>query len=262
MNDKVRVLVCVNALTSVNAYVYANHCQTWFRLGKEWPNAQFFFFSPPRMSIDRARNTAAKAALEQQCDYLWFIDDDVLVPIGAFKLLVEADYDIIAGVIVVRGYPYNAMFFKFDETKSLVHYNDYLEKSDPAKRVIDVDAVGFSCALIKVELLKELNPPYFVTGSSNTEDIYFCMKAIDAKGRENLKIGVHRDVICGHVGDARVFLPSNIEYHKALDEFENPAIVEIDNTKEAEEERKRSQDRGEAYLTRLGITEKIKYAQS
>lgn len=257
-----RVLVGVNTLTTLNQYVYANHCQMWYRLGKEYPETQFFFFSPPRMSIDRMRNTAAKVALEQECDYLMFVDDDVLVPFRGFNRLIEANYDILAGIAVIRGYPYNLMAFKFDDKMNLVHFNTF-EKEDPTKRVLDVDAVGFSCVLIKTKLLKEIRTPYFVSSVNSTEDIYFCMKAIDQFKRENLKIGIHRDVICGHLGDAKVYMPSNIEYHKALDEFENPAIVEMDNTAEATEMRKRAADRGEEYIKRLGIDKKLeKYAKT
>ena len=257
-----RVLVGVNTLTTLNQYVYANHCQMWYRLGKDYPETQFFFFSPPRMSIDRMRNTSAKVALEQECDYLMFVDDDVLVPFRGFNKLIEANYDIIAGITVIRGYPYNLMAFKFDETGNLVHFNTF-EKEDPTRRVLDVDAVGFSCVLIKTHLLQKLPPPYFVTSPGNTEDIYFCMKAIDKLGRANLNIGIHRDVICGHLGDAKVYMPSNIEYFKALDEFEDPNIVAMDNTVEAEEARKKNQDRGAEYLTRLGIDKKLeKYAKA
>ena len=44
-----------------------------------------------------------------------FIDDDVLLDhtVDTTKLLVEADKDIVAGVTLIRGYPYHPMIFNF-----------------------------------------------------------------------------------------------------------------------------------------------------
>lgn len=237
-----KILVGVNTLTSVNQYAYANHCQFWYRLGRNYLEDQFLFFTPPRMSIDRMRNTAAKVALEQEADYLMFIDDDVLIPHNTLGKLRETDYDIIAGVTVIRGYPFNMMMFKSENNgATLRNYNDYVNFIDPLTKIVDADAVGFSCVLIKTELLKKVSAPYFVTGLYNTEDVYFCMKAIEELGRENLRIGVHCGVVTGHIGDAKVYTPDNVSYYRDLEEFENPNLASID-------EAKSRGDRGDAYL--------------
>ena len=60
-------------------------------------------------------------ALENEVDYVVFIDDDVLLPtdIDSLGRLKSANKHIIAGWTVIRGYPYNNMFFKSNEKGGL-----------------------------------------------------------------------------------------------------------------------------------------------
>ena len=175
-----KILVAVNTLTSVESSVYSNHCQFWFRLGRSSPH-DFILYHPKRTSIDRMRNTAAKLAIENGCDYLLFVDDDVLIPVNAIDCLIEADGDCVAGWTIIRGYPFKNMFFRYSKELNLVNLRDdeLPEGSlkEDSREIIPVDAVGFSCVLLKVESLKKVETPYFVTGPYNTEDIYFCVKA-------------------------------------------------------------------------------------
>ena len=82
-----KILVGVNTLTSVDQLVYLSHCQFWTRTVKQYPNDEFMFFAPHRMSIDNMRNASVKVALQHNCDYLLFIDDDVIVEPHTFKSL-------------------------------------------------------------------------------------------------------------------------------------------------------------------------------
>jgi len=236
-----KVFILVNTLHSVTASVYANHLHMIGWSAKHIPGLEFEFWAPPRMSIDNARNTAAQYALERECDYLFFLDDDVQVPPFALKALLEADKDVVAGLIMIRGYPFNVMAFKFEnkkvngENKRNLGYfnnlaqerlvkNDWIAEADLAKkrpkltkrqwsklpmRLVPLqacDAVGFSCCLIKVDVLKPLETPYFLTGKYHTEDVYFCMK-ITENLRPKPSIYLHTGVQGGHMLN-----PEPIEY--------------------------------------------------
>ena len=174
--NRKRILVGVNTLTSVSRAVYSNHCQFWYRLGRSYPDFDFILCHPERMAIDNMRNMAAKVALENDVDYILFIDDDVLVPLDTLGRLLACDADIAAGWTLIRGYPYKNMFFKFigDDKRALQNWQEPV-KND--RGLFEVDAVGFSCCLIKVEHMKKIPQPYFVTGPFNTEDVYYCLKA-------------------------------------------------------------------------------------
>ena len=137
------------------------------------------------MSIDRMRNAAAEYALALECDFLLFIDDDILVHENTIESLVQANRDIVMADTLIRGYPFHSMSFKVTEVKSedscedtikLEHFDDILEHVDE-NGIADCAAVGFSCCLIKTELLKRLPKPYFCTSANSTEDVYFCLNA-------------------------------------------------------------------------------------
>src|SRR5580658_11370591 len=174
-----KIMLGVNTLTTLEQPVYASHCQFLYNLGKNHPNDVLYFNTPRRMSIDRMRNQTAKLALEGECDYLMFVDDDVVIPSNAFDRLLACEADIAAGWTIIRGYPFQNMHFRHPSDNPSALENvphsvmDELEKG----AILPVDAVGFSCVLINCNLLKRVPPPWFVTGPHNTEDIYFCMKS-------------------------------------------------------------------------------------
>lgn len=265
-----KVFVLVNTLQSVSSFVYANHVEFFTYTKKERPDIEFQFFTPHRMSIDMARNMAADLAMKYKCDYLMFIDDDVLIPKDTLLRLLEADKDIVAGLVIIRGVPFNVMGFRWQELKeqhaerakvherrSLTFYNDlplvhpckegherFQLKCEhclhsPLQTLVQMDAIGFSCCLIKTDVLNLLTPPYFVTGSHHTEDVYFCIKA-----QEELipppTIFMHTGVQCGHLLN-----PEPIEWRtrKRFLDFFTPEI-------EMEKQKKEESPRGMSYIER------------
>lgn len=219
-----KTLIGINNLTLVDQYVYSNHMQLAYRLGKNHPNDNFALCNPRRMSIDRMRNFCATAALEQEFDYVFFIDDDVLVPsTNVFKMLQEADKDIVAGVTLVRGYPFHPMLFDFSRSQEETHYVDnYMELADKETGLIKVDAVGFSCCLIKVSLLRKMTPPFFITADHHTEDIYFCQKA--KRQFPDVTIYGHTGVLTQHLLGSEMVGPHNREALMTFEETLNPEL--------------------------------------
>lgn len=198
------IFILVNTLDSVKARPYGNHMNFAFYTGKHFPEYQIHFWNPERMAIDTARNQAAIYALELGCDYLLFLDDDVMVPSAGLKVLIEAGKDIIAGLVCIRGYPFNAMAFKWveDKDRQLTYFNDWEKKVEELKTpIVPAAALGFSFCLIKMDVIRALEPPYFLTGKDHTEDVYFCLKTQETL---NPKPGIflHTGVHCGHMLNA------------------------------------------------------------
>jgi len=212
-----KTLIGVNCLENINSQVYASHIAFFISLKRSFPDDEFLFFTPYRMSIDNMRNMAAKLALDNGCDYLMFIDDDVLVQPNTYESLRKADKDIIMALTYVRGYPYYPMFFREERTftdengkikKEIVFYDNYQEHVD-SEGIVECEAVGFSCALIKMELVKQLNPPYFVTGAGHTEDVYFCLKC--KYTFDEVSIAVDTKVPTSHLLMPSAVTASNVE---------------------------------------------------
>ena len=216
-----KILILVNTLTSVNSFIYSNHINFIAHNIRKYPEKNsIFFFAPNRMPIDMARNIAARQALELDCDYLMFIDDDVFVPPDALEKLIALEADIAAGLVIIRGYPFHVMAFDFvenyDPENPHVRYYDHLPKHEDGSLlpVVSCAAVGFSCALIKTELLRKLEEPYFITGTNLTEDVYFCLKALETFPTVSIKMDT--SIQCGHLLNAEPVEWSNIEKLKAF----------------------------------------------
>jgi hypothetical protein len=205
-----KTLVGVNTLAQVSSFVYSSHIQFWNQTKRDFPKDDFLLYTPYRMSIDAMRNDSARIALEQNCDYLMFIDDDVVIKPNTFKVLRDRDKDIIMAMTFVRGHPFHPMFFKDFETidqangkirKNLKFHDEWkddLITEGPDAGLVKTGAVGFSCVLIKVDVIRAMTPPYFVTGPGHTEDVYFCLR-VRAELEPEPTIFVDTTISTGHM---------------------------------------------------------------
>lgn len=245
LQHPMRITVATNSLVATDYESYTNHIQTWFRFGRTYRNIEFVMVNPARMSIDRMRNMAAQQAIESESKYLLFLDDDVLVQPDGLHRLIQSNVDVASGKVVIRGYPFDWMAFKYEKRNGAKQKGLYSQAELPEFGDEKVDAVGFSFTLIKVELLKALTPPWFVTGVNNTEDIYFCVKARQVNKKTS--IVVNCDVHCGHILWPEVMAPHNRQVYKKYYEKVNPQILAEKAL--AEELRKNPRlDRSRGYL--------------
>lgn len=219
-----RILIGINNLTQVGQPEYGNHIQLFYRLGRNMTEYDFILCNPRRMSIDRMRNFAAAAAMEAGCEFLVFIDDDVLVPFDAIQRLVawaKEGFDVVAGVTHIRSYPFHPMIFDFSNKEN--HYvDDYATKAG-SSGLLACDAVGFSLCLIRVELLKKMVPPFFVTGNTFTEDVFFCQRAKNQF--PDVKIGVDTLIHTAHELSPSFITPANVEQYRLFEETLDPSLV-------------------------------------
>lgn len=211
--DQIRILVHVNTFAPVNSFVYSNHVEMFTHTTRQEPNIRLILFTPHRSSIDRMRTEAALMAIKLDCKFLLFIDDDVLVPRDVIMRLIKAEKDIMAGLVVIRGVPFNLMAFQDCTPEEAAagksgFMNDIVDKAKATNEPIQaVDGVGFSCCMINVDLIKAMEPPYFITGPTHTEDTFFCKKAQTIFGKDQVSIAVDTRIRCGHM-----MTPEPIEY--------------------------------------------------
>lgn len=211
-----KVLAACCTLTSIGVGPYIDHTRLFYRLGKEYPKVEFHQFFVRRMSIDRFRNSAASMALTLGCDYIFFFDDDMQFDYTIFGQLLEGckkyGYDILAALNYIRGYPFEPMAFKFVQdvegkkgNKHLIPLTDEdIEEAIATESgIYRCGAIGTATCLIKVKTaVKYIQPPWFLTGPHNTEDIYFCLKS--QTHNKKVKVGVHCRAITGHLLDPEV----------------------------------------------------------
>jgi len=99
--------------------------------------------------IHNARNQIAMAAINKECDYLFFVDSDCVLPVDALKRLYEHDKDVVAGMYFGKVSPFPPIVYQKTPEGLYRHLTDYPENS-----LVEVDGVGMGCCLIKTEVLK------------------------------------------------------------------------------------------------------------
>ena len=146
------------------------------------------------MPVDKARNKIIYNFLKQKnSDYLLFID--MVIPRNLFENLLKIDADIASGLTFRKWYPHFPVIYRKRNGgyQSIIDY--------PKKTIMQVDAVGMACCLIKREVFEQLKYPWFEFKELNEgeflgEDLTFCEKAKKA----GFIIKVDTNLIVGHAG--------------------------------------------------------------
>lgn len=249
-----KIVIGINSLSSSPYLAYSNHMSAFHKLGR-WAQAgghTIAFNNPERMSIDRMRNQCAKIALDIKADYLLFWDDDVLVPLDFIEHLLACDADIAAADVLIRGLPFDHMAFLGDQKGGLHTISDTTPLVKKAKSaIVPVDAVGFSLCLIKVDLLRKMSDPWFITGTANTEDIYFCLKSRQLDKKTSIKL--HTGIQCGHILWHEVISMENRANYTKYQEAQYPHLKAERLQGERDKLKKSSStgDRGAQYLKEI-----------
>lgn len=232
---KKTILVCSVSLACLDPYAGASHNQMWYRMGRyaERHNITFIFYAPRRESIDGARNKAARMAINARADAVFYYDDDMITDpntfIRLYEKMMEFDLDIIQAGCVIRGAPFDVMFFKqvnreeklkeirehnpndkielSEDAEFLAYYNDYAKDIDE-NGLVEVAAVGNATTLYRTDLFKKVSEPWFKSTRGSTEDVFFCCKA-RTELKKTVKMYVDVTLDTGHLCDKYVVSLAN-----------------------------------------------------
>jgi hypothetical protein len=194
-----------------------------------------------RKEVGEARNQIVEWALEHNATYVMFIDDDVIIPPFAAQRLGRAldftskDLYPDSTTAVCCG-----VYCSKEELSTPVVYRKNGSGASwdwKVGEIFEVESAGTGCMMIRTEVFKELEKPYFKTVEAYvkvgdgigvqmmTDDIYFCSK-VKAAG---FTIIAHGGVLCGHydVKKDKIFeLPEDSYPVKAAKEAEEKRLKE------------------------------------
>ena len=130
--------------------------------------------------IYTSRNKLAMMAIEKECDYVLWLDSDMVFPNDVLERLLElkGKGDIITGVYYRRVEPYHPVLFKnleIDDDKCVCD-DEYDVKDEP----FEVAACGFGCVLTPTSVLIDVLARYgdlFSPIAGIGEDLSFCWRA-------------------------------------------------------------------------------------
>ncbi len=148
--------------------------------------------------IDEARNKIVEAAIQNKCDYIFFIDSDTIIQKGQLEKLLSHDKDVITGISYMRVAPFYSLIRK------KVAYRLYNPIEPYGTELMKIDGAGFGCFLIKTSAFNKIEYPWFRFHFFKYEDkwrhigedLFLCEQLQNA----NIDIYCDPTVECIHVG--------------------------------------------------------------
>lgn len=195
---------------------YDNHLIQSMRLGgyqERWryekrnPRYEFSWFTAGRMLTQMAREKLIAVALEAEMDFIIMYDDDMLLPpdmVLRFLETMEARpyVDVLAGLAFMRSAPHYAVMYNvkegYDEVRHQDYYINHWVVDYPKNKLVECDAVGFGAVCIRMDMVRKMKAPYFMSTTGTGEDIFFCH---NAKEQANARIFMDTRIKVGHLGD-------------------------------------------------------------
>ena len=166
-------------------------------------------------NVADGRNDLVNIMFAENCDYLLFVDNDVILPKNALVDLYNMKWYFSVGTYprkeedtLKNPDPWTTLYWH-EEANKTCYCPKFLPFSQlHAGYITPVDCCGLGCALIKRELFQMIEQPWFFFAHEGSpaqgnidaycigEDMWFCRKCIMA----GVQIWAHGSVICGHVG--------------------------------------------------------------
>lgn len=166
---------------------------------------EFYWFTTGRLLTQMAREKLAEEAVKADCDYIIMFDSDmVLPPDFAVQMLNTATQnpkiDVLGALAFMRNAPHFPVIYNviegYDHKQGGEYYIREFVKRYPKDTLVECDAVGFGGVCIKVDLLKKMGAPWFMSTTNTGEDIWFCYQA---KKKQNARIFMDTRIKLGHL---------------------------------------------------------------
>lgn len=157
--------------------------------------------------IAQGRWELAQSAVEMGADYLFFLDSDMMVPDFTLIAMLQMNVDIVTGLGFTNhaARPVPSIYLRLPEKERAdldKPYTPLFFYHQSPKPVLEVDACGMHCCLIKTDVFHKIAEahnsmiewfnPFARNGCG--EDFSFCRRAQDV----GYKIYARLDIKCGH----------------------------------------------------------------
>lgn len=202
MQERVRIAWSTTNYGPIESVVYQNHLAAIANAARSFDLA--YVGVTDKMYTHTASNVLAESALEHCIDYVFFTENDMLLPFDIITKLYEniqkTDLDACSGLYFLRGDGRQPCLYNRDDTnKNKYAFVPVLLV--PENELFEIDCPGMGCVLLKTDVFRKVGKPWFDLKEDNYgQDIYFYSKAKDA----GIKVGVDSSITCGHLCERRV----------------------------------------------------------
>ena len=178
-----------------------------------------FYSKVPSISV--GRNNLADMAVKSECDYLFWLDSDILFDgiepnealAGLVKILEEdKTVDMVSGLYRAKkldGFHFAAWHdIRENKSKGEPQYMPITEWTKGANW-FEVDVAGFGCMLIRRKVFEQVERPWFVWNEigDKSEDFYFIEKA----KKKGFRVFVMADCKLQHIGQIKVMFDGSFK---------------------------------------------------
>lgn len=141
----------------------------------------------------RSRNTLVRRALARNSDWLLFLDDDHTFPPNLLQTLLSREMPVVASLYLQRTDPF--LPIAYAEKDENGDYWPLDLSACPEHGLVTVVGAGTGGMLIRSEVFRQLEPPWFLHTTEQSEDLYFCRSLVEA----GIQLYVDLDARLGHV---------------------------------------------------------------
>lgn len=210
-----KIGICIPVFNTIPDHFFVN----FIARIQELKGIDYKIYTLSAQPVDRARNQLVQMALDDNMDYILFIDSDILFWTGYIEELIkmaEKGAKVASGLYFQKRPPYVPMVMKLNEDGTHSVIKDIEDKylmTDTLHHyfTVEVDAVGLGFCIIKAEIFKQMPYPWFKFEWKNSEcvcggmhglmynvgeDVYFCNQL----NRLGIKITLNKQLICMHYG--------------------------------------------------------------
>jgi len=145
----------------------------------------------------QARNDIAKRFLQSDAEYILWIDSDTIWEEDDIQLLmdvIDEGADIVTGIQFATSEHHLPLIRKLNLSLGVMEPVAVLPKGE---KPFQIGGCGFGFVLMKREVLEKMKEPWFDFRSGFSEDLYFCIRAL----QEGFKIYAQPLVMVGHIAN-------------------------------------------------------------
>jgi hypothetical protein len=149
-----------------------------------------------------SRDWLVEQSLERGSEWILFLDDDHSFPPHLLMQLLRHEQPIVSSLYLMRQPPFWPIAYESKDEKGMYTALDL--RGYEGSGLAPVVGAGTGGMLIRSEVFYELDPPWFLHTDQQSEDLYFCDKAIAA----GFPIYVDLEARLGHITPVNV-VPSH-----------------------------------------------------
>ena len=168
-------------------------------------------------NVAEGRNQLVKMAFNEHCEYIFFVDSDIILPDFALEKLLAANVDVINGTYprkemdtITNANPFTTLYRHDPRGMNKINFGPFFmsQAEMPKEGVFPVDSAGLGCTLIHMSTFVKLGgrDDWFVFAKEDAqidlgpyclgEDLYFYRSCL----RADIQPYAEGSVRCGHVG--------------------------------------------------------------